>query len=162
MNRVFVETGTYDGRTVRQALDCGFEEIYSIEIDPNLCSEAMARFRENSKVNILQGDSLEMLVWVMNNLSCPATFWLDAHIQDSAVVGTVMVPLLQEIALIEPHFIKTHTIMIDDVRLFGAEPYWSNISIEKILALLDKINPKYNITFENSKVKEGDIMVAYI
>ena len=32
-NNIFIETGTYDGKGIEQALESGFKQVYSIEID---------------------------------------------------------------------------------------------------------------------------------
>src|SRR5687768_15667220 len=57
---VFVETGTYKGDMIH-AMEKKFEKLFSIELDETLHKEAVNRFRENKKIEILQGDSGMML-----------------------------------------------------------------------------------------------------
>lgn len=56
-NPVFVETGTHIGNGVRKALKCGFNEIYSIEIDHDRFLKCTKMFENNDNVTIIYGDS---------------------------------------------------------------------------------------------------------
>lgn len=161
---VFVETGTADGRAVQQALDCGFKIIYSIEIDSRYYEMADQRFFNELGVNLFLGDTLDLLPRIMPNIILPATFWLDAHMQPDTgyVTGKVDVPVMQELEIIGSHNIKTHTLMIDDMRLAGEDTYWKDIKVLDIIAAIQKINRDYVITFEDSKAAKQDILVAFV
>jgi hypothetical protein len=75
------------------------------------------------------------------------------------------VPLLKELALIGRHRIKTHTILIDDVRLFGTKgpEDWSGVTLDKVIDKLKSINRNYSIHYENGiEWAQNDVLVAEI
>ncbi|HYX68148.1 MAG TPA: hypothetical protein VE825_03365, partial [Terriglobales bacterium] len=72
-----VETGTYYGEMIA-ATRRTFRRIYSIESDAGLAELARRRFRRFPYVEILQGDSQELVPQVLARLSAPGLFWLDA------------------------------------------------------------------------------------
>ena len=61
--------------------------------------------------------------------------------------------------LSEEHAIKRHTILIDDVRLFGTE---LPVTVPEVRAALHAINPDYVLTYVESGIARlgHDILVA--
>lgn len=117
----FVETGTYRGDTAAWAAE-HFDRVTTIELSPEFCVAAQARFREQPRVRVLGGDSATVLRETLAALPGPACFWLDAHWSGLDTAGReTECPLLGELALLNatPH---THVILVDDARLFGAPP----------------------------------------
>lgn len=115
--KIFIETGTYQGDTVFEALR-HFDQIYSIELDMDLYKKARKRFRKYRHVEILQGDSGRVLQQVINELDAPAVFWLDGHYSGGiTALGEKSTPIFEELKTI---FSKkhNHAILIDDARLF--------------------------------------------
>ncbi len=160
-NNYFIETGAYTGDGVQVALDAGFLKVYSIELDPELFLKTRKRYLENEKVKIFAGDSSKKLKDVMRDIKEPVTFWLDAHFAgDGTAKGKVATPVLEELEQIRRHPVKTHTILIDDVRQFGTEDF-EYVTIEQVKAKILKINPEYQFTFEDGYVP-NDVLVAYI
>ena len=51
---ILVETGTYLGDTIAKQL-LNFKEIYSIELSKNLYKKAVERFKNETKVKLIQG-----------------------------------------------------------------------------------------------------------
>ncbi|MBT4521102.1 MAG: hypothetical protein HOC23_13960 [Halieaceae bacterium] len=170
-NPVFVETGTRSGDGVAQALKSKFGKIYSIELNETFYRECQYRFSkeiQEGKVELLLGDSARLLSQVLRQVKVSATFWLDAHWSGPKTVtarGDIDVPLARELDLIARHNIKDHTILIDDVRLFGGGDRdgvdWSNIQEEAVISALKEINPDYKIGYENGHVA-NDVLVAKI
>ncbi len=162
LNPYFLETGTANGDCVRLALEVGFEKIFSIELDENLQNENIQKYQSfinEGKVNLIMGDSLWELSNIAPSLDKPTTFWLDAH-QDFGPKGTKRCPLYEELTAIKYSNIKSHTILIDDMRMLGQ--WWGEgISIEELKNKILDINPNYNITFENG-CAPNDILVAYL
>ena len=72
-----VETGTYYGEMIA-ATRRTFRRIYSIEYDARLAELARRRFRRFPHIEILQGDSQELVPQVLARLAEPSLFWLDA------------------------------------------------------------------------------------
>jgi len=161
-NPYFVETGTANGDCVRLALEVGFERVYSIEIDKPLQEENKQRYKDQidaGRVVLITGDSLEEINNIIPLLDKPTTFWLDAHV-DFGPCGIKKCPLYEELEAIGKSSIKNHTILIDDIRVFG-EHWGEGISIQTIKDAIIKINPEYNFTFENNTVTYNDVLVAY-
>src|SRR5881227_2629668 len=76
--KVFVETGTYRGDMVA-AMNSLFEKIYSIELSDKLFADAQRRFKRDTHVELIHGDSGKELGRIMPRIHQPALFWLDGH-----------------------------------------------------------------------------------
>ena len=85
-NKVFVETGTYVGQGVQLALDTnGFEKIISVELSPYYYEFSKKRFENKKEVQIVLGDSSNILTSIIKNINSPITFWLDGHYSGNGV-----------------------------------------------------------------------------
>jgi hypothetical protein len=164
ISHTFVETGTYLGDSVLLALECGFEKIISIELNPELYEGCVTMFKddvEEGTVELILGDSLNEVKRIAPTLTERATFWLDAH-WDFGPKGEKLCPLYEELESIAESPIKNHTIMIDDMRCLGLTHWGNGVTKEGLIERIKKINPEYQITFEPSPCGPQDIMVAYI
>ncbi len=117
--RVFIETGTAEGEMVA-AMATRFRRLVSIELDPGLAALARHRFRGQDNVEILEGDSEELLPGLLADLSEPCLFWLDGHATTFGARGRRVTPIRGELAAILAHPVAEHVVLIDDVRLFAA------------------------------------------
>ena len=165
-NNIFIETGTYQGDGINAAIASGFEKIYSIEIDKDKFEKASLLFKKIPNVCIIHGDSREKLKEILDNIAQPATIWLDAHIDDAlydkqSIVMDSRNPILNELQIISEHFIKTHTILIDDFRLFNRMHGFWGVAPESLREQIMKMNDNYKIFFEDGFAK-NDILVATI
>jgi hypothetical protein len=160
-NPVFVETGTYIGDGVQMALDAGFPTIYSLELAEYYYRSSQKRFQEDSRVHIVLGNSSYVLYNVIKNIQQPITFWLDGHYSGGLTAKTHKnTPVLDELDQIKKHHIKTHTILIDDMRC--CDTWWfDNISKKTIIEKIYEINPDYTITYEDGAIA-GDVLVAQV
>jgi hypothetical protein len=160
-NPCFLETGTFKGGGVQLALDCGFEMVQSIEIDPTLHELVSKKYESYDNVFIFLGDSTRIMPSILSYIKKPITFWLDAHIQESSVVGSHAVPLIQELELLRTMRVGMQdTVLIDDRRLFGKGTYWHGIKEDDILNLLKQAYPHNKILFEDSNAASQDIVVS--
>ena len=117
----FVETGTYRGDTAAWAA-AHFARVATIELSPEYHAAATTRFRAQPQVRVLLGDSGAMLRKVVAELAGPAVFWLDAHWSGLDTAGReTECPLLSELAILNAAPV-THTLLVDDARLFAAPP----------------------------------------
>jgi len=161
-NPYFLETGTANGDCVRLALEVGFEKIFSIELDALLQVENIQKYQtliNENKIVLITGDSLIELTNIISSLDKPTTFWLDAHV-DHGPTGIKRCPLYEELDAIKTSIIKTHTILIDDMRMLGS--WWGEgISVDELKKRILEINSEYKFTFENGFIV-NDILVAYI
>jgi hypothetical protein len=121
---ILVETGTYEGEMVKACLP-SFNKIYSIELDKTLFEKAVNRFKNNSNVKILNGDSGVKLSEVLREVNSRCVFWLDGHYSAGITAkGELDTPIAKEIESIFNHSIQDHVILIDDARCFdGTNDY---------------------------------------
>lgn len=158
----FIETGTYFGETVDMVLKTSlYKNIHSIELNDELFNLAKIKYQNDPSVTIWHGDSVDRLREIVDSLEGPATFWLDAHASGSLCGGkTGGSPLLEELDIIASSPIKDHTIIIDDIRLFGSDE-WSNIQKDDAVNKIMAINPKYNILYLDGHIKQ-DVLWATV
>ena len=157
-NPVFIESGTYYGDGVQAAIDAGFKTIYSIELDENLYKLCADRFKDNTNVEIIFGDSHLVLDDLLHKIDSPATFWLDGHWAGGGTSrGKYESPLVQELEAIGRHHIKNHTILIDDLRCWNKNVQGFD-KVTLIKACL-QINPYYTISLDKGYI-ENDILIA--
>lgn len=144
--KIFIETGTYLGDTVFEALR-HFVQVYSIELDMDLYTKARKRFRKYRHVEILQGDSGKVLTGVLEKVAEPAVFWLDGHYSGGFTAkGELDCPIYEELNAIFKYDLN-HILLIDDARHFlgvGAYP-----TIPELEALVRRHKPDSEIKVEN-------------
>lgn len=141
--RVFIETGTQHGNGIAWGLK-HFDKVYSIEILDQWYLPACERFKGNDKVNLIKGDSGEVIGNILKEVNEPCFIYLDAH-GDISDAGPN--PLYRELNLIKEDLVKNHLIILDDIRRYGdmTDPNWSKIGMEKLHELLYNINNEYEI-----------------
>ncbi len=93
-----------------------FDRIYSIEQDVDLAHRAAQRFARCSHIQVLQGDSQQRLPELLNSLTQPALFWLDAGYYGWAGTEGDKQRLSTELEAILRHPVKGHIILMDDAR----------------------------------------------
>ena len=105
---------------------------------------------------------------IIKDINSPITFWLDSHWSGTPDVGCdnqTLCPVLQELYQINQHPIKTHTIMIDDIRLMNLSLNRYEgfpVSLEQITDSIYNINPEYKIKYYDDYTSKNDVLVAYI
>lgn len=161
LKNTFVETGSLHGEGINKALEAGYKKVYSIELSPHFYQYCSQKFRDNPNVRILLGDSGTVLKEILQSMNEPVVFWLDSHYSRfGTALGDSSTPILRELEAIAAHPIKSHTILIDDVRLFGTVEF-DFIELDEIIAIIKSINPNYSISFEDGYVPK-DVLVAQI
>lgn len=171
-NHAFIETGMHRGDGIQEALDAGFEEVYSCDVSAFALGWCCHRFAEQrDKVNLHLQDSRIFLDKEMRGPGgSPCTFWLDAHycggngevegwgVQDTAGLEEDN-PLLAELAIIATYGCKTHTIMIDDARMLGTGGWPEE---PRVISALRHINPDYRIIRVDSALEGDEILIACV
>lgn len=162
LNPVFIESGTYQGGGVRLALEAGFREVHSIEIDAERFGACSDMFRKDSRVKLYLGDTLEILPRILRLVTERATIWLDAHAlgaNDPRPYPGERFPLRGELEILaQSTGRRDHTLLIDDRHdhgLFG-------IAEAALVEAVRCINPGYCLGFEDSTYLPKDILVANI
>jgi hypothetical protein len=167
MNPYFVETGSFRGGGISVALKCGFDKIYSVEIHEPYYSFCKQICRNNDKVKLFLGDTIDVLPKMIENINDKITFFLDGHFEPKCTVGKKKVPILEELEIIANHPIKTHTIIIDDINQIGlSNTMWpKDIILSDVLDRIKLINSDYKISydshFRDTKKKHKAILIAH-
>ena len=156
-NNIFIETGTGGGIGTLTAVEAGFKSIYTIEFYDTRREIAEERLKDYDFVKMYRGDSGAILKEILTDINEPITFWLDAHYSGGIGPLADTCPILKELDIIRNHYIKNHTILIDDIRCFrkGIKK-WNSITLEQIIS---KIDPIYDIYYIDGYT-ENDILVA--
>jgi len=160
----FIETGTYAAGAVDLAFNCGFEKVYTIDISTKHKNEFHQKYQKQiaeNKLKFLYGESFLELEKLFKYINYPCVIWHDAHYDmHSDVCGKYECPILEELEVIKNSGIKNHILIIDDIRIFKSQTYWAkDISFEKILHSLNKINSNYEIFYEDG-YEPNDILIA--
>jgi len=150
---IFIETGSHMGFGIERALDIGYKEIFSIEIQKQYFDYCRKRFKDNANVIHFLGPSIECLPVILDGLMDRATFWLDAHMSGSC-------PVLSELTQIAKHPVKNHNILIDDMRDFGTKEH-NYITINDLICAIRAINPAYEFERLSTGVP-NNVLAAYI
>lgn len=121
---VFIETGYGLGATLHGATKQDYDEIHSIELDPDVASHAREYWaHRDGRVRIHTGDSRLVLPRIIDGAKY-TFFWLDAHWSGGmwpgdATPGDTQCPLLDELEVImHTDWDKWPHIYIDDAPLF--------------------------------------------
>ncbi|MDB5193132.1 MAG: hypothetical protein JWQ96_2695 [Segetibacter sp.] len=146
---ILVETGTFLGDMVFAMKD-DFKKIISIELSNELYSKATQRFKNNKNIEILEGDSGELLKKVIDEIKEPALIWLDGHYSGGITAkGKTECPVFEELDKI---FLSPfqHTILIDDARLFvGKNDY---PTLEEIKSYVSNKSNSYKIITDKDAI----------
>lgn len=149
--KILVETGTYKGDMV-EAMRPHFDRIYSIELSPEYHRKAVLRFRNAEHVEILQGDSGEVLGELVPKLDQPTLFWLDGHYSGgNTAKGELETPIYKELTYVLEHPIRNHVIVIDDARCFGVDPDYP--TIDALKAFLAKFDRPLEVSVEHDSIR---------
>jgi hypothetical protein len=165
----FLETGTFKGDTLAMVLNaCVQKKVISLELSKVFFENCVNRFKSYPNVCIHHSNSKTELFNIIRDIPTEITFWLDSHWSGTPDVGfdtDTLCPILYELNQIKEHPIKTHTIMIDDVRLMTStkDIYQGfDISLQDIVRKIYDINPNYHIQYLDDFTGPKDILVATI
>lgn len=148
--QVMVETGTLLGDMV-EAMKNHFNEIYSIEINPELAKKAQLRFAGNKNIHIIENDSSIALKDLLPEIHEPALFWLDGHYSGGETGrGEKDTPILEELEAIYSTDLD-HVVLIDDARLFGTDSGYPGM--EQLESSIRTLKPDSTITTKNDCIR---------
>tara|TARA_R110000765_G_scaffold7963_4_gene26060 strand:+ start:73391 stop:73897 length:507 start_codon:yes stop_codon:yes gene_type:complete len=153
---IFIETGTYKGNTLAKIKD-KYKEIHTIEIVAQFHNDTKKQYESDKNINFHLNDSPVGLKKILKDIDKPVTFWLDAHYQGGAQTNSTKKPLLDELNVIKAHDIKTHMVLIDDVRLFGVY----GTTVDAVKSKLLEINKDYTFEFGEG-VQANDVLIARV
>lgn len=150
--KVLVETGTYQGAMV-EAMKRHFDHVFSIELSKELYEAAKKRFKKDTNVEIIQGDSGSELANLMPRIKHPALFWLDGHYSSgSTAKGVKETPIFEEL----DHLLRlpevNHVVVIDDARLFGHDPQYPTLDELKLFVLARRANVEFLVKDDSIRI----------
>jgi hypothetical protein len=126
--RLLVETGTYVGDTVA-ALHDVFDRIVSVELDEALFQAAQRRFAGLDHVELVHGDSGDVMPAIVAGIDGPALFWLDGHYSAGITArGREDTPIIRELEAIFADREVGHVILVDDARCFTGQDGWPSVA----------------------------------
>lgn len=142
-SKILVETGTFRGDML-EAQKKNFDKLYSIELSTEFWETAKKRFKNDSNITLLQGDSGDVLPKLAPTLDQPTLFWLDGHYCGSnTALSSIECPIYAELDAVFNNN-KGHAILIDDARMFvGKRDY---PTMPELIAYVKKTAPEYSVS----------------
>jgi hypothetical protein len=171
----YFETGLWDPRTnvsSKQALLCGFDKVYCIEIRKDWVELGKNIFNEDIKknrYNLYLDDSTNIGKYLIgDDFNNRTMFFLDAHVDNSNIHNyKKRCPLFEELSAIANLERKDHIILIDDLRIISSAFPWGETSygnidfLEQIKIKILSINENYNFSTLDGVIK-NDVLIAYL
>ncbi len=131
--KLFVETGTFEGRTT-QTLRHDFERLYTIELSAKYHALASKRLVAWPFIYCIHGNSGDMLKEIIPVLDKPTLFWLDSHYSGlETAMGREECPIFHELKHILRLPSKGNVLLIDDAREFGTNPAYPTLTAVEAL-----------------------------
>jgi hypothetical protein len=147
---VFIETGSELGRGIESALKAGFEKVYSIELDPKFYNHCKEKFKDDNRVNLILGDSLQELPKLLQKIEDPNfLLWLDAHWSMDGYAGEMMhdfLPKEMQTLLQYKNKLKNAVVMIDDMNHYINNKNFCSV----VEDLLKQLKPESSIEYYRS------------
>lgn len=167
---IFVETGTGGGLTTERSAHV-FEEVHSIEIQPETFLRAKDRLDQYPHVHLYNDDSAQGLKKVLASVDATkkSLFFLDAHY--NGVVngkGETNTPIMDELHAIFSSALVDPIIIIDDARMYRSpmeQQYEFSVDhcdqvfdyphLRQIIAYVHSQKPNYKVYVY------GDLIICY-
>lgn len=126
--KVFIETGIGNGDAVIKAQELPFKRIISIEIMPLQVERMREKFKDDPRVEIILGDTLDELPKLISGINENVMFWLDAHFpgadigmgrhDDPTIKDDTRLPLERELFMIKNGRKGKDVILFDDLKIY--------------------------------------------
>ncbi len=145
--KILIETGTYLGDTVYSQRN-NFEKIYSVELSNRFFREARRRFRDYPNIEIISGNSGDILPDLMMKIGARALMWLDGHFSGGMTArGEKESPVFRELTAVFNNNHQRHVMLIDDARLFiGQRDY---PTMEELEGFIKNQNQGYSMNIDS-------------
>jgi hypothetical protein len=151
--KCFIETGTYLGVTTRRCAP-HFEQVYTIELDPDLAQKAKEFLAPCKNVSVLEGDAVKILPEVLEREIKDVLIFLDGHFSGGVTAcGDLPEPAIEELKIISRYKEKIAGILIDDFRLFGTEAGFPSKSA--LFGAVEELFPDFTIVVYLDQIHIG-------
>jgi hypothetical protein len=131
----FIETGTFTGTTTWLMAHYGLQ-CKSIELSEGFYRKATRFLGHLPNVELVHGDSAELLGALVGRTPGPHLFWLDGHYSAGMTArGQTDTPILRELEQLRDHDMSRSVILIDDLRDFGRGSYPSVNALTRFAAV---------------------------
>jgi hypothetical protein len=145
-----VETGTYRGDML-EAQKKNFKKLFSIELSMDFWEDAKKRFKNDSHINLLQGDSGAVLPQLTPTLDKPTLFWLDGHYCGGVTaLSDIECPIYAELDAVFDNN-NNHVILIDDARDFVGQRDYP--TIKELSDYVKKKAPNYHVSVQDDMIR---------
>jgi hypothetical protein len=135
----FIETGFGNGDGLSNILSINFKEIFSIEIMQCQIDTFGSKFKNDNRVKLLCGNTIDVLQNILPKIENNICFWLDAHFpgadnpsplhgqHDAEKNDDIRLPLERELEIIK-NLRKEYKdiILIDDIKLYMNDGEFAN------------------------------------
>lgn len=173
---IYLETGLYklrENSSINKALRCGFDKVYSIELEQKWIDYAYPKLLEHintNKCQLIHDDSANLDKYIINNKDFEekkVLFFLDAHVDHPEIKTNhkFKCPLIAELEAIKKLSRNDHIICIDDMREIKKKKPWGENNYDdfynEMTNMLKKINNNYKINFIQGLI-ERDLLLAYV
>jgi hypothetical protein len=139
----FFETGTWKGDGLAYAAKFPFKQLYSSEIIESVAAKARERFKNDTRIHIINDSSINALHNNLMHINGPCIFWLDAHFPgaeeglndyNAFEEESIKLPLQKEIEIIASRKQRfKDVILIDDLRIYEEAAFESGNLPENVI-----------------------------
>jgi len=122
--------------------------------------QAFLKYQKVNAVKVWHADSGEALGCMLAEVKEPALIFLDAHYcgaGSKTAISDVWIPVKKELEHVAQHPIKTHTIIVDDMKAMDnvhfdetSQRWVGGPTIEGVIERLRQINPGYKIELDQA------------
>lgn len=173
---IYLETGLYKLKeisSISKALRCGFDKVYSVELEKKWIDYAYPQLKElinSNKCELIHDDSANLEKYIVNNKNFEekkVLFFLDAHVDNNDITTKHIFkcPVIAELKAIKKLSRNDHVICIDDMRCIKTKRPWGetkyNNYYNEMINMLKEINSEYKIDFIQGVI-EKDLLIAYV
>ena len=158
--RIWIETGSGTGGGIQHAVNANYDKVYSIELSKDLYDVCNDRFEnERERVTLFNGDSLEVLPKLLEDIDEPFVLMLDAHWSGGVFIGehqyTFLPKEISSLIKCSEKFTDS-TIVVDDMTKYIHDTAWCNSIYDLVL----KVKP--NATKEDYILPNGHLQWVFV
>jgi hypothetical protein len=146
---VWLATVLDDPAVLQAGIDANYAYVVGVTTQKDDAAACEERFKGIANVRIFHGEEI-VLHEVIKEIMQPVTFCLDSRSEPPPA-------LIQELGVLKHHRIKTHTILIRNVSLFGTEAS-GHIKWPQVQEVIRRINDRYRFT---AHLEENVVAATY-